>query len=93
MPDWLDIVIRIAPFVLLPLLFVMLTVRPSVLSKRLIRRHIEQDKGGHVSAIYGLGDGAYEVVYFDRDEVKRKGKCMASHATGVLWAEDTLFDA
>lgn len=57
--------------------------------RRLIADYVATTLGGKVSDIRQLVVGSvFEVVYLDRDQVKRKARCVVTHATGVVWQDD-----
>ncbi len=59
--------------------------------RRLIADYVANTLGGKVSDIRqleGLVGSVFEVVYLDRDQVKRKAKCVVTGATGVSWQDD-----
>ena len=59
--------------------------------RRLIADYVANTLGGKVSDIYqleGVAGTVFDVVYLDRDQVKRKARCVVTHATGVIWQDD-----
>ena len=62
--------------------------------RRLIADYVANTLGGKVSAIYqleGLVGSVFEVVYLDRNQVKRKARCVVTYDTGVTWQDDQPF--
>ncbi len=87
MLTWLPLI----EIVVLGILFASILLRPKFMHKRLIRKHVKVELAGELSAIYSLGDNAYEVVYFDPSGEKRKAKYIASETAGLSWIDDVPF--